>query len=57
MDTFTRNELCAVYLTDEGLLSLCDMLAAVPQEDWPRDADGLEWLLWSFGAQKISGEW
>ena len=56
MDTFTRNELCAVYLTDEGMLSLCDMLAAVPQRDWPETREDLSWLLWSFGAEKISDE-
>lgn len=50
MDTFTRNELCAVYLSDEGILSLCDMLAAIPAQDWPEDDEDLQWLLWAFGA-------
>lgn len=56
MDSFTRQALQAVYLADEGLLSLCDMLSAVSQSDWPRDAEDLEWLLWAFGAQKITSE-
>lgn len=56
MDNFTRTELQAVYLADEGLLSLCDMLAAVPQQNWPEDREDLSWLLWSFGAEKISDE-
>lgn len=54
MDIFTRAELQAIYLADEGLLSLCDMLSAVPQEDWPQGAEDLEWLLWSFGAEKLT---
>lgn len=53
MDIFTRQELQAVYLSDEGLISLCDMLSAVPQEDWPQGAEDLEWLLWSFGAERL----
>lgn len=53
MDSFTRADLAAVYLADEGLLTLCDMIAAVPQEDWPRNEEDLEWLLWSFGAEKL----
>lgn len=57
MDCFTRAELQAVYFAEEGLLSLCDMLALVPQQDWPQSREDLEWLPWSFGAQKISGEW
>lgn len=54
MDIFTRDDLQAVYLADEGLLSLCDMLSAVSQQDWPQNAEDFEWLLWSFGAEKIS---
>lgn len=56
MDTFTRSELQAIYLTDEGILSLCDMLAAIPAQDWPEDDEDLQWLLWSFGAAPISSE-
>ena len=56
MDSFSRAELQAIYLADEGMISLCDMLSAVPQDDWPRNEEDLEWLLWSFGAQRISGE-
>ena len=56
MDTFTRSELQAIYLTDEGILSLCDMLAAIPAQDWPEDDEDLHWLLWSFGAAPISSE-
>lgn len=56
MDTFTCEELQAIYLSDEGLLSLCDMLAAVPQVDWPQNEEDLEWLFWSFGAEKISSK-
>lgn len=56
MDSFTRHELQAIYLSDEGLLSLCDMLSAVPQRDWPQSQEDLSWLLWSFGAEKISDE-
>ena len=53
MDTFTRSELSAIYLSDEGILSLCDMLSAVPPDDWPRNEEDLEWLLWSFGAAPL----
>lgn len=56
MDAFTCEELKTIYLTEEGLASLCDMLALVPQEDWPRDEVDLEWLFWSFEAERISGE-
>lgn len=56
MDSFTRAELQAVYLADEGLLSLCDMLAAAPPQDWPQSQEDLSWLLWSFGAVKITAE-
>lgn len=55
MDVFTCEELQAIYLADEGLLTLCDMLALVPQEDWPEDREDLSWLLWAFGAERISG--
>ena len=54
MDCFTRADLAAIYLADEGLLTLCDMLSAVPQEDWPDNREDLSWLLWSFDASKIS---
>lgn len=54
MDDYTREALQTLYLADEGLLSLCDMLSAVPQGDWPRDEEDLKWLLWSFGAERIS---
>lgn len=54
MDSFTRADLAAVYLADEGLLSLCDMLSLVPQRDWPENREDLFWLLWAFGAEKIS---
>jgi|GEM_PF-4597146 len=53
MDTFTREELQTVYITDEGMLSLCDMLAAVPQEDWPVDEEDYEWLFWVFEAELL----
>lgn len=56
MDIFTRDELQSVYLADEGLLSLCDMLSLVPQRDWPENREDLFWLLWAFGAEKISDE-
>lgn len=56
MDIFTCKELQAVYLADEGLLSLCDMLSLVPSDDWPQDAEDFEWLLWAFDVEKISGE-
>lgn len=56
MDSFTRQALQAVYLADEGLLSLCDMLAAIPAQDWPEDSEDMQWLLWSFGAAPISSE-
>lgn len=53
MDIFTRAELQTIYLSDEGLLSLCDMLSAVPQQDWPQSQEDLSWLLWSFGAEPL----
>ena len=56
MDTYSRNELQAIYLADEGILSLCDMLAAIPAQDWPEDDEDLQWLLWSFGAAPIANE-
>jgi hypothetical protein len=54
MDTFTCEELQAIYLSDEGLLSLCDMLYSVSQEDWPQSQEDLQWLLWAFGAECLS---
>lgn len=53
MDSFSRAELQAIYLSDEGILSLCDMLSAVPQADWPRNQEDMAWLLWSFGAEPL----
>lgn len=56
MDSFSLADLAAVYLADEGLLTLCDMLSAIPPQDWPKNQEDLSWLLWSFSAEKISDE-
>lgn len=53
MGSFSRAELAAVYIADEGLLTFCDMLSAVPQDDWPSSQEDLSWLLWAFGADPL----
>lgn len=37
-----------IFVTDEGVLTLCDMLSLVPLDAWPDDEEDMKWLLFCF---------
>lgn len=37
-----------IFVTDEGVLTLCDMLSLVPPDVWPDDEEDMKWLLFCF---------
>lgn len=39
-----------IFITDEGMLTLCDMLSLIPLDTWPDDEEDMKWLLYCFGA-------
>lgn len=45
-----------IFITDEGMLTLCDMLSLVPLDTWPDDEEEMKWLLFCFGAEE-EPEW
>lgn len=54
---FTQDELDHIYTDSDGrAITLRQMLSEIDQEDLPQDTEDLHWLLWSFGAEKISDE-
>ncbi|MGN8820291.1 hypothetical protein ACTNC1_05300 [Atopobiaceae bacterium HCP3S3_A4] len=39
-----------IFITDEGMLTLCDMLSLIPLDTWPESEEDIKWLLFCFGA-------
>lgn len=39
-----------IFITDEGMLTLCAMLSLIPLDTWPDDEEDMKRLLFCFGA-------